>query len=198
MLSDLAVFVKQEAQHCKAAQRLQRAPARVGYPGLEVLERFVRHLDRFLETRSLKFNLAYSDGFEAMGALGAQLWFNCYVEYLEARTPRRSTCGSGTCRGARSTASGLPGLSAPLWPQAAFLDGWLYRVWASSTPSAPLASATAPRLPAGGGPQADAPEEREASVDREKAFREDVQGRHPRAAECVALLRSKHTVKPAA
>ncbi|NWG52138.1 MAG: metal-dependent hydrolase [Hydrogenophilaceae bacterium] len=81
---DLAVFIKQEAQHCKQHNAFNERLRVSGYPELaRYEERLAADLARFLETKSLKFNLAYSDGFEAMGALGATMWFDVYNKYLE-------------------------------------------------------------------------------------------------------------------
>lgn len=82
--ADVAVFCKQEAQHCKQHNAFNVRLRAEGYEGLaEIEQELADDLERFRAQKSLKFNLAYSDGFEAMGALGAQLWFDCYAEYLE-------------------------------------------------------------------------------------------------------------------
>lgn len=87
--ADVAVFCKQEAQHCKQHNAFNVQLRAQGYEGLAALEKALADdLERFRQTKSLKFNLAYSDGFEAMGALGAQLWFDCYAEYLDGADPQ--------------------------------------------------------------------------------------------------------------
>ena len=81
---ELAIFIKQEAQHCKQHNAFNEQLRASGYEGLAEHEaKLAADLDRFLNTKSLKFNLAYSDGFEAMGALGATMWFDAYSKYLE-------------------------------------------------------------------------------------------------------------------
>ncbi|QGZ96156.1 metal-dependent hydrolase [Terricaulis silvestris] len=80
----LAIFIKQEAQHCKQHNAFNERLRSSGYPELADHEaKLDADLTRFLETKSLKFNLAYADGFEAMGALGATMWFDAYNKYLE-------------------------------------------------------------------------------------------------------------------
>lgn len=80
---ELAVFIKQEAQHCKQHNAFNEHLRTAGYPELAQYEKKLdADLNRFLATKSLKFNLAYSDGFEAMGALGATMWFDAYNKYL--------------------------------------------------------------------------------------------------------------------
>ncbi|MGD9797295.1 MAG: metal-dependent hydrolase [Acidimicrobiia bacterium] len=78
---DVEVFVRQEAQHFKLHRaynnRLREAG---GYDGMKPLEeRYDADYDRFLAKRSLRFNLGYSEGFEAIGAAGAEFW----VDYAE-------------------------------------------------------------------------------------------------------------------
>ena len=81
---ELAVFIKQEAQHCKLHNAFNERLRAEGYEGLAAFEsKLAGDLERFLATKSLKFNLAYADGFEAMGALGAVMWFDAYAKYLE-------------------------------------------------------------------------------------------------------------------
>lgn len=81
---ELTVFIKQEAQHCKQHNAFNERLRTSGYPELEDYERALEaDLNRFLETKSLKFNLAYADGFEALGKLGAAMWFDAYNKYLE-------------------------------------------------------------------------------------------------------------------
>jgi predicted metal-dependent hydrolase len=81
---ELAIFIKQEAQHCKQHNAFNEKLRTSGYAELEQFEKKLdADLNGFLETKSLKFNLAYADGFEAMGALGATMWFDAYNKYLE-------------------------------------------------------------------------------------------------------------------
>lgn len=81
---DVVVFCKQEAQHNKQHNVFNSQLRAQGYEGLLAIEQALEaDLNRFIETKSLKFNVAYAEGFEALGALGAEMWFNCYREYLD-------------------------------------------------------------------------------------------------------------------
>lgn len=83
LIEELTIFVRQEAQHCKLHNAFNERLRASGYPELEHFERQLEaDLNGFLETKSLKFNLAYADGFEALGKLGASMWFDVYKKYL--------------------------------------------------------------------------------------------------------------------
>ena len=66
LLDDLRRFNAQEGQHYKAHARFNAAVRLEGFEGLKALE---EELDadykRFTRTKSLRFNLAYAEGFEA-------------------------------------------------------------------------------------------------------------------------------------
>jgi uncharacterized protein len=202
LLSDLTIFVKQEAQHCKQHNAFNVRLRESGYPGLEALEKeLADDLEGFLETRSLKFNLAYSDGFEAMGALGAQLWFNCYVEYLEGADSEAVDLWKWHMAEehehrevAFQVYQHLYGRKRP------FLDGWLYRVWGflyafkhlvgfGNRAADYLLEEDRKRM---------TPDERAASVAREKAFKKKMA--KVAIPELLKVLSPfydpKHTVKP--
>ena len=81
LLDDLDIFIRQEAQHFKLHRaynnRLREAG---GYTGLKALEqRYEDTYDRYVAKRSLRFNLGYTEGFEAIGSAGAEFW----VDYAE-------------------------------------------------------------------------------------------------------------------
>ena len=85
---DVAIFCKQEAQHCKQHNAFNVRLRAERDEGLAQIEpALADDLDRFRAQKSRKFNLAYSDVFEAMVALVAQLWFDWYAEYLEGADP---------------------------------------------------------------------------------------------------------------
>jgi predicted metal-dependent hydrolase len=44
--------------------------------------------DRFLKDRSLRFNIAYAEGFESMGCAAAQVFFEDLDEFLDGADPR--------------------------------------------------------------------------------------------------------------
>jgi hypothetical protein len=69
LLDDLRRFNAQEGQHYRAHRRFNEAVRRhsPGFAGLEALEEALeRDYQRFTAERSLRFNLAYAEGFEAM------------------------------------------------------------------------------------------------------------------------------------
>ncbi|MES2756565.1 MAG: metal-dependent hydrolase [Pseudomonadota bacterium] len=82
--ADLDIFIKQEVQHCKQHVAFNKALYALGYEGMQELEKpYKDDYDRFLKTKSLRFNLAYSEGFEAMGSSSAEVFFEDLNEFLE-------------------------------------------------------------------------------------------------------------------
>lgn len=81
---DIAVFIKQEANHYKQHQVYNETLYAQGYEGLKELEAKL-HEDyrQFLDERSLKFNLAYSEGFESSGIVVAEYMFKHADRWLE-------------------------------------------------------------------------------------------------------------------
>jgi uncharacterized protein len=81
LLDDIDVFVKQEAQHFKLHRSFNNRLREAGdYGGLKALEeRYEQSYDRLLAKRSPRFNLGYSEGFEAIGSAGAEFW----VDYAD-------------------------------------------------------------------------------------------------------------------
>jgi len=172
--ADVTVFCKQEAQHCKQHNAFNERLRAEGYPGLAVIEQeLANDLERFRTTKSLKFNLAYSDGFEAMGALGAQLWFDCYAEFLEGADPEAVSLWKWHMAEEYEHREVAYAVYHHLYGRRNPFDGWLYRVYGFLF---------AARHLMGFGDRAAAyllaedrkamtPAEREASLAREKAFR---------------------------
>jgi predicted metal-dependent hydrolase len=73
--ADLAVFIQQEANHYTTHARYN-AVLRRHYTGLEAFEAKIHDdFERLLTKRSLRFNLAYSEGFECLGAIQAEVFF---------------------------------------------------------------------------------------------------------------------------
>lgn len=74
--ADLDAFNAQEGQHYRQHMKFNAAIRHFGFPGLEELE---AELDadyrRFSETKSLRFNLAYAEGFEALTTATAHAQF---------------------------------------------------------------------------------------------------------------------------
>jgi uncharacterized protein len=79
----LDIFIKQEMQHCKLHLSFNKAIRADGYEGMLALEKqYEADYDRFLKTKSLRFNLAYSEGFEAMSAIAVTNFFEEYDDFL--------------------------------------------------------------------------------------------------------------------
>ncbi len=86
---DVKAFIGQESQHFRQHRLFNKAIADQGYPGLmEFEKRLADDLVEFEKNRSLKFLLAYADGFESMGAVSAQLWFDELKPFVSQADPR--------------------------------------------------------------------------------------------------------------
>ncbi len=67
LVADLQHFSAQEGQHYREHIRFNQALRTSGFPGLEPLEKELEaDYLRFTETKSLRFNLGYAEGFEAL------------------------------------------------------------------------------------------------------------------------------------
>jgi predicted metal-dependent hydrolase len=87
LLADLDVFIQQEANHYTTHARYNVVMRR-HYAGLEPFEAKIRDdFERFLSQRSLKFNLAYSEGFECLGVIQAALLFRLGERLLRGADP---------------------------------------------------------------------------------------------------------------
>ncbi len=85
---DIEIFNKQEVQHCKQHLAFNKRLYELGYAGMQELEApYKADYARFLETKSLRFNIAYCEGFEAMGSAAGQVFFSDLDEYLEGADP---------------------------------------------------------------------------------------------------------------
>ena len=72
LIEDIGIILRQEAQHYKVHNALNTLVRDAGYGGMADHERrYAELLDRLAATRSLRFNLAYCEGFEAIGAAQA-------------------------------------------------------------------------------------------------------------------------------
>ncbi|MBA1204259.1 metal-dependent hydrolase [Pseudomonas capeferrum] len=81
---NIEIFNKQEVQHCKQHVAFNKMLYRSGYAGMQALEKPYRDdYASFLANRSLRFNVAYCEGFEAMGSAAGQVFFEELEEYLE-------------------------------------------------------------------------------------------------------------------
>jgi predicted metal-dependent hydrolase len=85
---DLGIFIKQEMQHCKMHIAFNKKLHESGYEGMIPFEEaYAADYQRFLESRSLRFNLAYSEGFEAMSSIAVTAFFEHFDEFLEGADP---------------------------------------------------------------------------------------------------------------
>jgi len=67
VLEGLNKFAAQEGQHYQMHKKFNATIRRAGFPGLEALEKELSDdYKRFTRTKSLRFNLAYAEGFEAL------------------------------------------------------------------------------------------------------------------------------------
>lgn len=82
--ADMAAFIGQESQHFRQHRMFNKLIAAQGYPRLlEFEQQLADDLAGFLQNRSLKFMLAYADGFESLGAVQGDLWFGKMDHLLE-------------------------------------------------------------------------------------------------------------------
>jgi predicted metal-dependent hydrolase len=80
---DIQAFIGQESQHFLQHRKFNQALINAGYPKLAEFEaELAADLERFSKTRSLKFRLAYADGFESLGAVAGGLWFEHSSEMI--------------------------------------------------------------------------------------------------------------------
>lgn len=81
LLGDMDIFNKQEAQHFKFHAALNTWVREHGYEGMVAYERsYEAEYDKMFRTRSLKWLLAYCEGFEAMGLSSATRWVDGELE----------------------------------------------------------------------------------------------------------------------
>lgn len=67
ILEGLKAFSAQEGQHYRMHMKFNDTVRRSGFPGLDALEQELSDdYHRFTKTKSLRFNLAYAEGFEAL------------------------------------------------------------------------------------------------------------------------------------
>lgn len=73
---EVNAFIGQESQHFRQHRQFNKMMIAAGYPKLAEFEKALADdLDGFLKNRSLKFQLAYADGFESLGAVAGGVWF---------------------------------------------------------------------------------------------------------------------------
>lgn len=73
---DAQQFIAQESQHFRQHRTFNKMVAAAGFPKLAEMEaELAADLEEFTRTKSLKWRLAYADGFETLGAVSGMLWF---------------------------------------------------------------------------------------------------------------------------
>jgi predicted metal-dependent hydrolase len=83
LLADVELFNKQEGQHHKLHAAYLVMLRDGGYPRIGEYEAaFAADLDGFLATRSLDWNLAYSEAFESTGAAMANAWVDGHIQAM--------------------------------------------------------------------------------------------------------------------
>jgi predicted metal-dependent hydrolase len=83
LIEEVDIFCKQEMQHCKHHLAFNKALRDQGYEGLKPFEEKIQaDYDHFLKNKSLRFNLAYCEGFESMSASACETWFEDFDDLL--------------------------------------------------------------------------------------------------------------------
>jgi predicted metal-dependent hydrolase len=83
LIEEIDIFCKQEMQHCKHHIAYNKTFRSQGYEGLKPLEdKIAAEYDDWLKNRSLRFNLAYCEGFESMSAGACEAWFEQFGDLL--------------------------------------------------------------------------------------------------------------------
>ncbi|MES2289085.1 MAG: metal-dependent hydrolase [Pseudomonadota bacterium] len=81
---ELGIFIKQEMQHCRQHLAFNKALRATGYEGmLEIEKEYEADYVRFLATKSLRFNCAYSEGFEAVSSVAVTNYYEEFDEFLD-------------------------------------------------------------------------------------------------------------------
>lgn len=80
---DMEDFIGQESQHFRQHRTFNKLIADAGFPKLPEMEAaLAADLERFSRTKSLKWKLAYADGFESLGAVSGKIWFEDSAEMI--------------------------------------------------------------------------------------------------------------------
>jgi uncharacterized protein len=88
LLADIAIFNKQEAQHYKQHAAFNKRIRESGFEGMATYEAaYEADYDRFLAEKSLKFNVAYCEGFEALGSASAPFFLDAIDDLTAQADP---------------------------------------------------------------------------------------------------------------
>jgi predicted metal-dependent hydrolase len=88
MHEDIDVFVQQESAHYKSHMQFNRVVAWSEVDTKPLEKELSRDYDRFLKTRSLRFNLAYCEGFESTSIIPMETFFNEFQELWKGSHPK--------------------------------------------------------------------------------------------------------------
>jgi predicted metal-dependent hydrolase len=81
--ADIQTFIRQESCHTAIHSAFNDALVADGYPKLPELQKEIAaHYDRLLKTKSLKFLVAYCEGFETLGPPVAKAWLDGLMDTL--------------------------------------------------------------------------------------------------------------------
>jgi len=84
LIGQIELFIRQEANHYQQHQRYNETLYRGGYSSLREFEgRLKADYERFLHDKSLRFNVAYAEGFESLGIIYAAFFFEQIDDLLE-------------------------------------------------------------------------------------------------------------------
>lgn len=76
LIESAQLFMQQEANHYKLHQQYNETLYAAGYSGLHAIEAQLHaDFEHFLAHKSLRFNMAYSEGFESLGIIYARFFF---------------------------------------------------------------------------------------------------------------------------
>ena len=92
LIGEIEVFIRQEANHYQQHQRYNETLYRAGYPSLREFEAKLKaDYEFFLNEKSLRFNVAYAEGFESLGIIYAAFFFEQIDDLLEGADPQVAT-----------------------------------------------------------------------------------------------------------
>jgi predicted metal-dependent hydrolase len=86
---DIDLFVKQESNHYRQHRLFNQKIEEAGYDAVKPIgAQLGADYDEFLKTRSLRFNAAYCEGFESLGIIQAEFFFEQADDMLSGADPR--------------------------------------------------------------------------------------------------------------
>jgi uncharacterized protein len=84
LIAAIEIFIRQEANHYQLHQRYNDCLYRAGYESLHRFENKLKaDYEHFLNNKSLRFNVAYAEGFESLGIIYALFFFEKIDDLLE-------------------------------------------------------------------------------------------------------------------